>query len=491
MSSRRRAAQPPELEGFTFVELIGSGGFADVFLYEQLSPRRRVAVKVMHTDRMSERALAEFTAEGDAMALLSSHPSIVTIYATGQAADGRPYLVMEYAPRPNLQVRYRAAAFSVAETLRVGVQISAAVETAHRAGIMHRDIKPANILVTDYNHAALTDFGIASTSIAETSSGLSIPWSAPELFAERPFGGPEADVYAIAATLYTLLAGHSPFEGPDPASSIELIDRIERSPVPPLRRQDVPESLSQTLVRAMAKQPKDRYPSAAQFARALQRVQIELGHSVTPIDIIDDAPDRRIEDGETDGLTRIRSITNITPAAGDATPTPVPSEPEQLPAPQDVEPRKVRRRKAAPSLQATRGPWSTRRGRRWMAVALAVAVVVTATASVLVALARPSETPVADRTPQDIVAFAVPSPIDLAGEVSGSEARFRWTNPDPQDGDSSLWRYVGVGLDERFHRVEAMEADVPLSDQPMTCIEVVIRRADGRVSATPAQACVP
>ena len=164
MSAKRPPAPPPELPGFTYLELLGSGGFADVYLYEQQLPRRKVAVKVLLPDRMAGGSVEQFTAEANTMAMLSTHPAIVTIYQAGLAEDQRPYLVMENCPRPNLQVRYRAAAFSVAEALRVGIQVAAAVETAHRAGILHRDIKPANILVTEYNRPALTDFGIATTT---------------------------------------------------------------------------------------------------------------------------------------------------------------------------------------------------------------------------------------------------------------------------------------------------------------------------------------
>ena len=136
---------------------------------------------------------------------------------------------MEYCPRPNLQVRYRREPFSVAESLRVGVQVAAAVETAHRAGVLHRDIKPANILVTEYNRPALTDFGIASTTnAAAESAGLSIPWSPPESFADVPRSDPRSDVYALGATVYTLLAGRSPFELPGQRNTAaELIHRIE------------------------------------------------------------------------------------------------------------------------------------------------------------------------------------------------------------------------------------------------------------------------
>lgn len=320
--AKRAPMAPPDLPGFTYVDLLGSGGFADVYLYEQALPKRRVAVKVLLTDRMSSDSVEEFTAEANVMAMLSTHPAIVTIYQAGVARDGRPYLVMEYCPRPNLQVRYRREPFSIAESLRVGVQVAAAVETAHRAGVLHRDIKPANILVTEYNRPALTDFGIASTtSAAAESAGLSIPWSPPESFADVPRSDPRSDVYALGATVYTLLAGRSPFELPGQRNSAaELISRIETMPLPPLGRPDVPASLQRVLDRAMSKSSADRYESALAFARALQTVQIELSHSVTPIDILDDQAPDDIERNEDDGLTRVRGVVSIdpetTPAAG-------------------------------------------------------------------------------------------------------------------------------------------------------------------------------
>lgn len=317
----RRPSPPPALPGFTYVEPLGTGGFADVFLYEQEMPRRRVAVKVLLADRISSGAAQEFADEANVMAMLSTHPAIVTIYQAGVAGDGRPYLVMEYCPRPNLQLRSRKEPFSVAEALRVGVQVAGAVETAHRAGVLHRDIKPANILVTEYNRPALTDFGIASTTGATgESSGMSIPWSPPESFAEPPQSGPRTDVWALGATLYTLLAGRSPFERPgERNSSADLIERIERAALPPLGRPDSPDSLQRLLERAMAKNPDDRFPSAVAFARALQKVQIELSHSVTPIDIVDDHPPAEEQEDDGDGLTRVREIVSIDPGIPNAT----------------------------------------------------------------------------------------------------------------------------------------------------------------------------
>lgn len=311
----RPPSPPPLLEGFDYIEPLGTGGFADVFLYEQQQPRRRVAVKVLLADRLASGAAQEFADEANVMAMLSTHPAIVTIYQTGVAADGRPYLVMEYCPRPNLQQRARKEPFSVAEALRVGVQVAGAVETAHRAGVLHRDIKPANILVTAYNRPALTDFGIASTTGAVSeAAGMSIPWSPPESFGDPPQGGVRSDVYALAATLYTLLTGRSPFEKPGQRNSgADLIARIEGEPLPPVGRADVPESLMRALERGTAKNPEDRFGSAVAFARALQKVQIELSHSVTPIDIVDDHQPEPDHDDDDDGLTRVREVVSIDP----------------------------------------------------------------------------------------------------------------------------------------------------------------------------------
>jgi serine/threonine protein kinase len=312
----RPPSPPPQLPGFEFVEPLGTGGFADVFLYEQLQPRRRVAVKVLLADRLATGAAQEFADEANVMAMLSTHPAIVTIYQTGVADDGRPYLVMEYCPRPNLQQRARKEPFSVAEALRVGVQVAGAVETAHRAGVLHRDIKPANILVTAYNRPALTDFGIASTTGAvNEAAGMSIPWSPPESFGDPPQSSARSDVYALAATLYSLLTGRSPFERTGQRNSgADLISRIEREPLPALGRADVPESLTRVLERGMAKNPADRFPSAVAFARALQKIQIELSHSVTAIDIVDDHPADLDPDEDDDGRTRVREVVSIDPS---------------------------------------------------------------------------------------------------------------------------------------------------------------------------------
>jgi len=523
---------------------LGTGGFADVFLYEQEMPRRRVAVKVLLADRISSGAAQEFTDEANVMAMLSTHPAIVTIYQAGVAGDGRPYLVMEYCPRPNLQLRARKEPFSVAEALRVGVQVAGAVETAHRAGVLHRDIKPANILVTEYNRPALTDFGIASTTGATgEASGMSIPWSPPESFAEPPRSGPRTDVWALGATLYTLLAGRSPFERPgERNSSADLIERIERAALQSLNRPDSPESLQRVLDRAMAKNANDRFPSAVAFARALQKVQIELSHSVTPIDIVDEHPSQEELEDDGDGLTRVREIVSIDPDAASFTrpsattqprgaqwaPTDVPrfdvplaAEPEveatqirpprpAAPAP-DVDERTILRAPMVVAPDAAGTPFTQSappphtpvttappasgappapRSRRGLWVALIAAAVVLIVGGIiglnaLVAGVTPEPNPEAsDETvaPQNPVSEAVPKVADLQGARAGDQVTFTWTNPNPLEGDTYLWTNLDPASDGAVNRAEDEIATVDGAGQ--VCIEVMLRRQDGRASDT-------
>lgn len=539
----RPPSPPPVLPGFTYVEPLGTGGFADVFLYEQEMPRRRVAVKVLLADRISSGAAQEFADEANVMAMLSTHPAIVTIYQAGVAGDGRPYLVMEYCPRPNLQLRARKEPFSVAEALRVGVQVAGAVETAHRAGVLHRDIKPANILVTEYNRPALTDFGIASTTGATgEASGMSIPWSPPESFAETPQSGPRTDVWALGATLYTLLAGRSPFERPgERNSSADLIERIERAALPSLGRPDSPESLQRLLERAMAKNPDDRFPSAVAFARALQKVQIELSHSVTPIDIVDDHPPAEELEDDGDGLTRVREIVSIDPDVAAFTrpsattqrkgPATLPPEVPRFDSPPAAVDGATQLRAAGPAAPAAGGaqdktiirppmvvtpaaaaapvppvapaaaapsgpgePPAPPRSRRglWIAVsAVAAAAVVVAVIVGLNVLVSGIETePETTETsePQDVVSDFVPKVTEIAGTRQGDVVTFTWVNADPQDGDSFIWNVIDVSGEVDPQRAEEPTAQVAGSAGTV-CIDVMLRRDDGRVSE-PARGCV-
>jgi hypothetical protein len=287
------AADAPRIPGLDVVRPLGSGGYADVYLYEQQQPRMPVAVKVLKREGLTAAIRRQFVDEANTMAQLADHPYIVQVFRSEQTADGGAYLVMKYYPPPNLAVRSKAERMSVEEVLRTGIQLASAVETAHRAGIIHRDIKPANVLVSQYGQPGLTDFGIAGrgghAEDVDEDVGVSVPWSPPEVLYGQSNGDSRSDVYSLAATLWHLLVGRSPFEQPGgDNSAYALMPRIRAVPVPPTGRADVPVSLERLLAHAMAKDPASRPQTAMELARGLQSVEQEQRLPRTPVVVLDE-----------------------------------------------------------------------------------------------------------------------------------------------------------------------------------------------------------
>ncbi len=278
---------PPAIAGFDHVRLLGSGRFADVHLYEQRFPRRLVAVKVIEEKLLTWEAEHAFELEANALAALSSHPCIVAIYDAGRSADGHPYIVMEYCPLRTLADQVLDRPVGVEEALRIGILLAGAVETAHAHGIVHRDIKPANVLMTDYGAPKLSDFGIASSSWDRNAvSGFTPAWAPPELMAGAVDATQATDVYSLAATLYTLLAGHAPHLRPGEDNGLgAILDRATTEPVPDLP-EDVPPAVRSVLARALARDPAGRFGSARELGVALQRAQEELGLTTTAMTLV-------------------------------------------------------------------------------------------------------------------------------------------------------------------------------------------------------------
>ncbi|AMM21047.1 hypothetical protein AX769_14005 [Frondihabitans sp. PAMC 28766] len=260
---------------------LGSGGFADVFLYEQSMPRRRVAIKVLLPGVADSDARAMFVSETTLMAQLADHPDVLTVYEAAIASDGRPYIVMEYCP-DSYGRRFRDEQLPVSEVLQVAIAIGSVLETAHRDGVLHRDVKPANILRTTYGRPVLADFGIAATLVrseGQEALGLSIPWSAPEVIRGTTQGTVRTEIWAFGATVYGLLAGRSPFEADGRDNSRDAVQEriVGRARVAPIGRADVPASLEQALAACLAKDPAQRPASILDVLRSLQAVEAELG----------------------------------------------------------------------------------------------------------------------------------------------------------------------------------------------------------------------
>ncbi|MFJ6533805.1 serine/threonine-protein kinase [Microbacterium sp. NPDC091662] len=281
----RMAATPPTLAGYSYVRPLGSGGFADVFLYEQDMPRRVAAVKVLLADAVNPEVLRTFNVEADISARLSAHPSIVTIYQASISADGRPYFAMEYCP-DTMSARYKKARLPLAEVLDIGVRMAGALETVHRAGLLHRDIKPSNVLVNSLGAPVLADFGIAAAVLDEGDGetiAMSVPWSSPEVLQERVSGSVPSEIWSLGATLYTLLAGRSPFERPDRGSNSrdQLTERIIKARYTAVPVEGIPPIIDEIFAVAMHRDPAKRPASMAEFAERLRWAQYELGISPT------------------------------------------------------------------------------------------------------------------------------------------------------------------------------------------------------------------
>lgn len=298
-SPRRSHTAPPVLDDFHFVSYLGSGGFSDVYLYEEQLPKRLVAIKVLSRTALGEGDSSQFRDEVDLMAQLSGHPSVVEIHDANVAESGQPYVVMQYCPMPSLAERLANGPLAIEDALKMGVQVASAVHTAHVMGIVHHDLKPANVLYSQFGRPLLGDFGIA-TLVGATNQdvmGASLPWAAPEVLLNQQADA-RADVYSLAATVYTALSGHAPFATDDALTRREYITHMFATQLAPLglgkgqpQEADAPdnadayERLDEVLMAAMEREVDKRTATAVEFGRQLQEVQAALGHQPTDLEV--------------------------------------------------------------------------------------------------------------------------------------------------------------------------------------------------------------
>ncbi|WP_426246188.1 serine/threonine protein kinase [Nocardioides sp. LHG3406-4] len=455
----------PVIPGFTFVEHLGSGGFADVFLYEQDWPRQRVAVKVVRPDvPLDEREKGLFAAEANAMARLADHPYIVSVITAGITHDsGRPFLVMRYCPPPDLGVRVRSNPMAPIDAISTGIKLSSAIETAHRSGILHRDIKPSNVLVTTYHEPALTDFGIAGhihDVAGESDVRISYPWSPPEMLDGRSNGSVHSDVYSLGATIWHLLVGRSPFSIPNGDNSTRALSaRILHAAPPATQRPDVPPALDRLLQQCLAKNPAHRPQSALELARSLQRIEADAGFPRTAVAVEGDRADAAVAKPkpETDDDHTVMKAVTVISASGPRTVAPTPPDPDDAPS---------------------------RSGVVWAVVAALVLVAIVG--GLLLkgggGSDEPDPGPSAPSTPIDLIPSAVDQPPTLSADRTPRGVRFRWTAQDAKPGDQWLLQRLDT---DAFRRTTKQSALIRADKQ--VCVEVRLQR-DGDDSPV-AQAC--
>lgn len=267
-------ALPATLSGYPIVRELGAGGMGRVFLADDTGLGRRVAIKTLQPRFAGDAGLSRrFMTEARAMARLS-HPHIVRIYSLG-AAPEPPHFVMEFVDGRPLSEASRP--LSIPERMRVFLKVLRAVEFLHANHFVHRDLKPANILVDAQMEPRLLDFGLVRETEARSESPtlagevLGTPnYFSPEQAAARGELGPASDIFSLGVILYELLTGKLPFQG----STLEAQMREVRTADPLLpRRHDraIPAGLQNVCMKALEKDPADRYASAAAMAADLER----------------------------------------------------------------------------------------------------------------------------------------------------------------------------------------------------------------------------
>jgi serine/threonine-protein kinase len=266
---------------YRILRKLGAGGMANVYLAEDQELGRRVAIKILNDRHAGDEQFVErFRREAQNAAGLS-HPNIVSIYDRGES-DGTYYIAMEYVEGRTLkELIVRRGPSPIGVAIDYTRQVLAALRFAHRNGIVHRDIKPHNVIVDSEGRVKVADFGIARAGASQLTEAGSIVGTAQYLSPEQARGAPvdqTSDLYSAGIVLYELLTGDVPFTGDTP---VEIaMKHLSQIPEPPsASRPDVPRDLDLVVLRALSKDPSERYRSAEEMDADLERVGRGLGVS--------------------------------------------------------------------------------------------------------------------------------------------------------------------------------------------------------------------
>jgi len=285
---------------------LGAGGMADVYCAEDTHLGRQVALKVLYRRFAQDAQFVErFKREARSAAGLT-HPNVVNVYDRGEH-DGTYYIAMEYLPGRTLkQVVADRGPLDQETVVDIGIQILRAASFAHRRGVIHRDLKPHNVMVDDAGNSKVTDFGIARAGASEMTEAGAIMGTAQYLSPEQAQGHAataQSDLYSIGIILYELLTGRLPFDG---ESAVSIAVQHLNDPPAPIStlRPDVAPELEAAVMRALAKDPAQRWADADQFIRALEGARSSLAGAplgqdtaaFVPVAAGDGLPPEEVED---------------------------------------------------------------------------------------------------------------------------------------------------------------------------------------------------
>ena len=254
---------------YEIIKTIGEGGMANVYLANDTILDRKVAIKVLRGDLSNdEKFIRRFKREALSVSNLS-HPNIVEVYDVGEE-EGNYYIVMEYIEGKTLkQLLQKRGALTLNEVIDIMLQLTDGLAHAHDAYIIHRDIKPQNIMIEDNGLIKITDFGIAmalnSTQLTQTNSVHYLP---PEQ-ANGKGSTVKSDIYSLGILMYELLTGSVPFKGD---TAVEIALKHMKEKIPSIRKQNptIPQSVENIVLKATAKNPKNRYDNVRDMYKDLQ-----------------------------------------------------------------------------------------------------------------------------------------------------------------------------------------------------------------------------
>ena len=260
---------------YTLTRKLGSGGMADVWLAHDAELDRDVALKFLHERFAQDVSFVErFRREAQAAAGLQ-HPNVVGVYDRGEDA-GRHWIAMEYVEGAMLKDLI-ARGLTVGQAVEIVRQVLAGARFAHARGIVHRDLKPQNVMVDNEGRARVTDFGIARAGASEITATGSVLGTAQYLSPEQAQGleiTAASDLYSVGVILYEALTGRVPFDAETPVA-VALKQVSEQARPPSELNPAVPRSLDVVVLRALAKEPRNRYTSADEFLAALDAAEAD------------------------------------------------------------------------------------------------------------------------------------------------------------------------------------------------------------------------
>ncbi len=258
---------------YEIIRSIGEGGMANVYLAYDLILDRKVAVKVLRGDLAEdEKFVRRFQREAIAASSLN-HPNIVEVYDVGED-DGKYFIVMEYVDGKTLKsLIKKRGALTLPEVVDIMLQLTSAIECAHESYIIHRDIKPQNVIILEDGRVKVMDFGIAaqlnSNDLTQTNSVMGTVYYLPPEQANGNVTTTKSDIYSLGILMYELVVGKVPFKGDSPVE-VAIKQMRERIPDITAVNPDIPQSIENIILRACAKNPKNRYESVSDMHKDLE-----------------------------------------------------------------------------------------------------------------------------------------------------------------------------------------------------------------------------